>query len=61
MWKNLLLLILAGMLVGCAYTAGRKYDTTAMDRIGSWSKPRESQVYHYDWVCHYRKKNSVMA
>jgi hypothetical protein len=34
MWKNLLLLILAGMFVGCGYTAGRKYDITAMDRIG---------------------------
>ena len=34
MWKNLLLLILAGIFVGCGYTAGRKYDITAMDRIG---------------------------
>jgi hypothetical protein len=32
MWKNLLLLLLAGILLGC--TAGRKYDTTAIDRIG---------------------------
>jgi len=34
MWKNLLLLILAGIFLGCSHTAGRKYDVTAMDRIG---------------------------
>jgi hypothetical protein len=32
MWKNLLLVLLAGILLGCS--AGRKYDTTAIDRIG---------------------------
>jgi hypothetical protein len=33
MAKNLLLLILAGLFLGCSHTAGRKYDVTAMDRI----------------------------
>jgi hypothetical protein len=32
MWKNLLLLLLASMFLGCAH-AGRQYDTTAGDRI----------------------------
>jgi hypothetical protein len=34
MWKNLLLIVLAGIFLGCSNTAGRKYDTTAIDRIG---------------------------
>jgi hypothetical protein len=34
MLKNLLLIILAGIFLGCSYTAGRRYDITAMDRIG---------------------------
>ena len=33
MTKNLLLLLLAVILMGCAHTAGRPYDTTAIDRI----------------------------
>jgi hypothetical protein len=33
MWRNLLLLILAGMVLASCSTAGRKYDTTAADRI----------------------------
>ncbi len=34
MAKNLLLLLLlAGLLMGCAHSAGRPYDTTAIDRI----------------------------
>jgi hypothetical protein len=33
MSKNLLLIILAVLFIGCAYRAGRKYDTTAIDRI----------------------------
>jgi hypothetical protein len=34
MCKNLLLIILAGIFLGCSHTAGRQYDTTAIDRIG---------------------------
>ena len=34
MLKNVLLIILAGIFLGCSSTAGRKYDVTAMDRIG---------------------------
>ena len=34
MCKNLLLIILAGIFLGCSTTAGRKYDTNAIDRIG---------------------------
>lgn len=34
MWKNLLMIILAGIFLGCSHTAGRQYDVTAMDRIG---------------------------
>ena len=34
MWKNLLLIILAGIFLGSSCTAGRRYDITAMDRIG---------------------------
>ena len=34
MAKNLLLIILAGIFLGCSHTAGRKYDITAMERIG---------------------------
>jgi hypothetical protein len=34
MWKNLLLIVLAGMFLACSHTAGRQYDTTAVDRIG---------------------------
>jgi hypothetical protein len=34
MAKNLLLIILAGIFLGCSHTAGRKYDVTAMERIG---------------------------
>ena len=41
MWKNLLLLIMAGLVWGC--TAGFKYDTTAVDRIEVGQTP-ESQV-----------------
>jgi hypothetical protein len=33
MWKNWLLIILAGMFLASCSTAGRKYDTTAADRI----------------------------
>jgi hypothetical protein len=33
MLKNLLLILLAGIFLGCSYTAGRKYDTTALERI----------------------------
>lgn len=33
MAKNLLLLLLAGLFLGCSHTAGRQYDITAMDRI----------------------------
>jgi hypothetical protein len=37
MWKNLLLVTLAGMLVGilvgCSNSAGHKYDVTAVDRM----------------------------
>ncbi len=33
MAKNLLLLLLAVIFLGCSHTAGRKYDTTAIDRI----------------------------
>jgi hypothetical protein len=34
MRKNLLLIILAGIFLGSSCTAGRHYDTTAIDRIG---------------------------
>jgi hypothetical protein len=43
MWKNLLLLLLAGMFLGCSHTAGMKYDITAADRIGV-GQTTESQV-----------------
>ena len=43
MWKNLLLILLAGMFLGCSHTAGRKYDTTAVDRIGV-GQTTESEV-----------------
>lgn len=43
MCKNLLLLLLAGMFLGCSHTAGSKYDTTAVDRIGV-GQTTESQV-----------------
>ena len=43
MWKNLLLIILAGIFLGCSYTAGRQYDTTAIDRIGV-GQTTESEV-----------------
>jgi hypothetical protein len=33
MWKNVLLVTLAGILVGCSVSAGQKYDITAVDRI----------------------------
>ena len=33
MWKNLLLVTLAGIFVGCSISAGHKYDTTAVDRM----------------------------
>ena len=33
MWKNWLLVILAGMFLASCSTSGRKYDTTAADRI----------------------------
>ena len=33
MAKNLLLIILAGMFLGCSHTAGSKYDIKAIDRI----------------------------
>jgi hypothetical protein len=33
MWKNLLLITLAGMFLSSCSTAGRQYDTTAADRI----------------------------
>ena len=33
MCKNLWLIILAGIFLGCSTTAGRKYETTAIDRI----------------------------
>jgi hypothetical protein len=31
--KKLLLILLVGILLGCTTTAGRKFDTTAVDRI----------------------------
>jgi hypothetical protein len=31
--KNLLLIILVGLFLGCSTTAGRQFDTTAVDRI----------------------------
>jgi hypothetical protein len=34
MWKDVLLVILAGIFVGCSTSAGQKYDVTAADRIG---------------------------
>ena len=34
MAKNLLLIILAGIFLGCSHTAGSKYNSTAVDRIG---------------------------
>jgi outer membrane protein assembly factor BamE (lipoprotein component of BamABCDE complex) len=43
MWKNLLLLIMAGLVWGCSHKAGFKYDTTAVDRIEVGQTP-ESQV-----------------
>ena len=33
MWKNVLLIILAGIFLGCSTQAGRRYDITAVDRI----------------------------
>ena len=43
MSKNLWLIILAGIFLGCSTTAGRKYDTTAIDRI--WvGQSTESEV-----------------
>jgi hypothetical protein len=33
MAKNLLLLLLAGIFLGCSHKAGRQYDVTAIDRI----------------------------
>jgi len=33
MLNNLLLIILVGVLLGCTTTAGRQYDTTAIDEI----------------------------
>ena len=43
MGKNLLLVLLAGLFLGCSHTAGRQYDTTAVDRIGV-GQTTESQV-----------------
>ncbi len=43
MWKNLLLLLMAGLFLGCSHTAGFKYDTTAVDRIDVGHTP-ENQV-----------------
>ena len=43
MCKNLWLIILAGIFLGCSTTAGRKYDTTAIDRIGV-GQTTESEV-----------------
>ncbi len=34
MWKDVLVVLLAGIFSGCAVSAGHKYDTTAVDRIG---------------------------
>jgi hypothetical protein len=34
MWKNLLLVTLAGILVGCSLSAGQKYNVRAADSIG---------------------------
>jgi hypothetical protein len=34
MGKNVLVIILAGLFVGCSISAGHKYDVTAVDRIG---------------------------
>ena len=33
MWKNLLLVILAGIFVGCSTSAGNKFNIAAADRI----------------------------
>jgi hypothetical protein len=34
MAKNLLLIILAGLFLGCSHTAGSKFNSAAMERIG---------------------------
>jgi hypothetical protein len=34
MAKNLLLIILAGLFLGCSHTAGSKYNSAAAERIG---------------------------
>jgi hypothetical protein len=34
MGKNLLIIVLAVIFLGCSHTAGRQYDVAAMDRIG---------------------------
>ena len=41
--KNLFLIILVGIMLGCTTTVGRKYDTTAIDRIGV-GQTTESEV-----------------
>lgn len=43
MAKNLLLIVLAGMLLGCSCKTGHKYDITAIDRIEVGQTP-ESDV-----------------
>jgi hypothetical protein len=43
MGKNLLMIILAGIFLGCSHTAGRSFDVTAVDRIGV-GKTTESEV-----------------
>jgi hypothetical protein len=34
MGKTLLMVVLAGIFLGCSHTAGQKYDVTVVDRIG---------------------------